>query len=52
MDIGGDCGKVRLVLVMVTTVAKLAALIRGKLFNCMFGVVFLVFLVFVVVFVV
>ena len=37
MDIGGDCGIVLLVLMIVTAVARVAALIRINLFYCVFG---------------
>ena len=37
MDIGGDCGTVGVVVMMVTAVARVAALIRINLFNCVFG---------------
>ena len=37
MDVGGDCGTVGVVVIMVTAVARVAALIRINLFNCVFG---------------
>ena len=37
MDIGGDCGTVGVVVMMVMAVARVAALIRINLFNCVFG---------------
>ena len=41
MDISGDCGTatgtVGVVVMMLTDVARVAALIRIKLFNCVFG---------------
>ena len=41
MDFGGDCGTatgtVGVVVMMVTAVARVAALIRIKLFNCVYG---------------
>ena len=37
MDIGGDCGIVLVVVMIVTAVARVAALIRINLFYCVFG---------------
>ena len=37
MDIGGDWGLVGVMVMMVTAVARMAALIRINLFNCVFG---------------
>ena len=37
MDIGGNCGLVGLMVMMGTAVARIAALVRINLFNCVFG---------------
>ena len=37
MDIGGDCGIVLVVVMIVTAVARVAAFIRVNLFYCVFG---------------
>ena len=36
MDIGGDCGTVGVAVIMLTAVARVAALIRINLYNCVF----------------
>ena len=46
MDIGGNCGTAGIMVMMVTAVARVAALIRINLYNCVFEfVVFVVVLV-------
>ena len=37
MDIGGNCGTAGIMVMMVTAVARVAALIEINLFNCVFG---------------
>ena len=37
MDIGGNCGLVGVIVMTVTADARIAALIRINLFNCVFG---------------
>ena len=37
MDIGGDCGIVLVVVMIVTAVTRVAALIRINIFVCVFG---------------